>query len=138
MADVAADAYPFAVGFDRDQFGGELVAEDTRDTVSDSRAGGKVIDDPAVVAENEMNVGVRNRQARDRFGDMPEFGDRPFEEFAPDRRVEKEVPNFDGRAAAHPAGNRLRLGGTPFDAEFGAVGRFVGTAFNDELAHFGD
>ena len=138
MADVAGNADTFPLGFDRDQFGGELGAERAGDPFAHPGTGGQVVDDAAVMPEDEMNIGVRNREPDDSLGNMAELGQRPFEEFPPYRSVEEEVPHLDRCAAPHSAGGRFRKGLPPLDPQFGAMFGAFGTAADNQLADLGD
>ena len=84
-----------------------------------------------------MNVGTRERDADNRFGDMPEFGRRALQKFAPRRDVEEEVARFDGRSNRATAGDDF-VENAAVAPDLRARFRVRRPTAQNKLANFGD
>ncbi len=129
--------HPVVLAGNRDQVGRQVMAEKRRDPAPPIAAGRQIVERTRVVLKRAMHVRVGQRQPREGLAHVPHFGLRGAHEFAPHRRVVKQLPNLDRRAhrtAAGPDGLRHAAG----DFELAAgVGR-ARAAAQDHAADFRD
>ena len=100
--------------------------------------GGRSCSEPAVVREREMDVRMGEREPGEGFGRVPHLGLRGPQEFVSHRRVEKQVADFDRRAArGSPRANALR-NRPPTISSSGAVRSISAVRLRRQSADFGD
>ena len=100
--------------------------------------GGRQVEQHAfVVPQHEVPIGIGQGDPRERLRRVGDFRCGGPQEFAANRRIEKQIANFDRRTLAAPA--RLdRTQGAAVDFELGAGERLGGTARDPKSAHLGD
>ncbi len=107
VTDVPGDADLAVVAVDRDQRAGDLVAEEGFDPFGPAGGRGQVVDRFVAAAEDEMDVGVAEREPGECLDQVSPFGRLGLEEPSADGGVEEQLPNIDDgpdRASAGAGG----------------------------------
>ena len=137
MADEAPQARPPELGLHGNQRPGQFLSKEGFDPLEQVFGRGKFVDGPLVVAQDQVDPRVGQRDAGELLADVAELGRRLPQELPADRQIAEQVADLDG--GSHRATDRHNRAHVPgVDGDFRPGGKLLLPAAQAEPADLGN